>query len=301
MKTKLILMALVALAAYAQPPAAQPLRIAVVGLEHGHVAGFFHNALPRTDIQIVGIVEPQRALFDKYALLHHLSPSLYFASLNDLFAQTNPEAVVAYTSTYGHLAVVEQCAKQGVHVMMEKPLTVSYKDALAMAKAAEAGKIHVVVNYETTWYASNKRVYDLVRSGELGDVRKVVVHDGHQGPKEIGVQPEFFKILTDPKLNGAGALYDFGCYGADLMTWLMNGQAPQTVTAVTQQIKPDIYPHVDDEANVILTYPKAVAILQPSWNWPYSRKDLEMYGSTGDVRTVPSRQSNRPPSRGKTV
>ncbi len=173
-----------------------------------------------------------------------------------------------------------------VHVMMEKPLAVSYKDALAIADAARNAKIHVLVNYETTWYSSNKAAYDLLRKGELGDLRKVVVHDGHQGPKEIHVQPEFFHWLTDPKLNGAGALFDFGCYGADLTTWLADGQLPQTVTAVTQQIKPDIYPHVDDEANVILTYPKAVAILQASWNWPFDRKDMEVYGRTGYAKTI---------------
>lgn len=288
MKPNLFLAAIfVALSAAGAPaPSDKPLGIAVVGLVHGHVAGFFNNALKRTDIRIVGIVEPDRSLFDKYAQQHHLSADLYFSTFESLLAHVTPEAVVAYTSTYGHRSVVEQCARHGIHVMMEKPLTVSYKDALAMARAAQQGKIHVLVNYETTWYASNKRAYDLVRSRELGDVRKVVVHDGHQGPREIGVQPEFFKILTDPKLNGAGALFDFGCYGADLMTWIMNGQAPKTVTAVTQQIKPDIYPNVDDEANVILTYPKAVAILQPSWNWPYSRKDMEVYGSTGAVTTV---------------
>ena len=69
-------------------------------------------------------------------------------------------------------------------------------------------------------------------------------------------QPEFLAWLNDPKLNGGGALYDFGCYGADLMTWLMDGQRPISVTATTQQIKPDIYPRVDDEATIILTYPK---------------------------------------------
>jgi len=71
-----------------------------------------------------------------------------------------------------------------------------------------------------------------------------------------------------------------------LMTWLMNGQRPLSVTAVTQKIKPEIYPHVDDEATIILTYPKAQAILQASWNWPFSRKDMEVYGRTGYVITV---------------
>jgi predicted dehydrogenase len=114
----------------------------------------------------------------------------------------------------------------------------------------------------------------------------VVVHDGHRGPKEIGVGAEFFQWLTDPRLDGGGALFDFGCYGADLMTWLMGGERPLTVTAVTQQIKPDIYPNVDDEATIILTYPKAQAILQASWNWPFDRKDMEVYGRSGYVITV---------------
>src|SRR2546426_11576098 len=127
---------------------------------------------------------------------------------------------------------------------------------------------------------------DLVQQKAIGEIRKVVIHDGHRGPKEIGVSPEFVAWLTDPKLNGAGALFDFGCYGADLVTWLMEGKRPETVTAVMQQIKPDVYPHVDDEATIILTYPKAQAILQASWNWPFDRKDMEVYGQTGYVITV---------------
>jgi len=70
------------------------------------------------------------------------------------------------------------------------------------------------------------------------------------------------------------------------MTWLMNGQPPKAVTAVTQQFQPEIYPKVDDEANVILTYPSAVAIIQASWNWPFDRKDMTVYGRTGYARTV---------------
>ena len=94
---------------------------------------------------------------------------------------------------------------------------------------------------------------------------------------------EFLEWLTDPVLNGGGALTDFGCYGANLSTWLMNGEKPTSVTAVTQQIKPDKYPHVDDEATIILAYPNATAIIQASWNWPMGRKDMEIYGLTGAI------------------
>ncbi len=263
-----------------------PLRVAIVGLVHGHVQGFFEHSLHNPEIEIVAIAEPDQSLASQYMKRYHLDPNLLYPDLEAMLERTHPQAVLVYTNTFDHRRVVEICARRGVHVMMEKPLAVSLDDAKAIEKAAADGKIQVLVNYETTWYASNRAAYDLVHEHALGDLRKVVVHDGHSGPKEIEVGPEFLTWLTDPKLNGGGALFDFGCYGADLMTWLMDGQRPLTVTAVTQQIKPEIYPRVDDEATIILTYPKAQAIVQASWNWPFDRKDMEVYGQTGYVITV---------------
>ena len=268
------------------PQNTAPLRVVVAGLVHGHAAGFFHRYLHNPDLQVVGIAEPDRALFDRYAKQFGLDASLYHADLDELLTSTHPQAVLAYTDTFDHRKIVEIAARHHVAVMVEKPLAVSGEDARAIEKAARESNIPVLVNYETTWYRSNRAAYDLLRQGPLGDVRKIVVHDGHSGPKEIGVSPEFFQWLTDPKLDGGGALFDFGCYGADLTTWLMGNQRPLTVTAVTQQIKPDIYPRVDDEATIVLTYPKAQAILQASWNWPFDRKDMEVYGRTGYVFTV---------------
>jgi predicted dehydrogenase len=283
-----------------------PLRVAIAGLVHGHADGFFSHSLNRSDIQIVAIAELDRALFDHYAAKFHLDPSLYHADLEDAIRSTHPQAVLGYTSTYDHRRLIELCAHYAVPVMVEKPLAVSYEDAQAIAKTARTAKILVLVNYETSWYPSNQAAYKLLHDGAIGELRKVVVHDGHEGPVEIHVGPEFLKWLTDPKLNGGGALFDFGCYGADLMTFLMDGQRPLTVTAVTQQIKPDTYPRVDDEATIVLTYPHAQAILQASWNWPYNRKDMEVYGRTGSVVTIAAkdisvRLPNEPQSNTRTA
>jgi predicted dehydrogenase len=168
--------------------------------------------------------------------------------------------------------------------MMEKPLAVNLEHARAIETAAKAGGIQIVVNYETTWSPAVQAAYPIacVRQ-EIGDLRKIVVHDGHRGPKEIGCSTNFLNWLTDPVLNGGGALVDFGCYGADLITWLMGGERPTSVFAVTQQIKPEVYPKVDDEATIVLTYPKAQGIIQASWNWAFDRKDMEIYGRTGYV------------------
>jgi predicted dehydrogenase len=263
-----------------------PLRVAIVGLAHGHVEGFL-SALPKhTDVELVGIADSDPALFAKYQKKYSLAETLFYRSEANMIEKTHPQAVLVYTSIGEHRHAIEIAAQYGVSVMVEKPLTISLADALAIRETARKYKIHVLVNYETTWYSSNKAAYDEVEQGRLGAIRRVVIHDGHQGPKEIGVPPEFLSWLTDPAQNGAGALYDFGCYGVDLMTWLMRGETPLTVTAVVNHDKPQLYPSVDDDATIVLQYPHAQAVIQGSWNWPFSRKDMEVYGATGYAITV---------------
>lgn len=287
---KTVLPLLAAMAASLQPgfgaDSEMPVRFAIYGLSHDHAAGFIPRTRGRTDIQLAGIIEPRQDLVARYAAQFHLERSLFFSSLDELLAKTNIQAVATFTSTFEHPHVVELCAAHGLQVMMEKPLAVSLKAAHQIAAAAKKGGIQVIVNYETTWYPANQAAYALVHNEKaIGDLRKVVIHDGHRGPKEIGCSADFLAWLTDPVLNGGGALMDFGCYGADLMTWLMDGQRPISVTAVTQHIKPEVYPKVEDEATLVLEYPKAQAILQASWNWPFDRKDMEIYGRTGYVLT----------------
>ncbi len=262
-----------------------PVRIAIVGLTHDHALGFIPRTRDRKDVQLVGIVEPDPELVARYAKRFQLNTNLFFASLDELLVRTQVQAVAVFTSTFDHRSVVQTCARLGIkNVMMEKPLAVNMEHARAIAAAADKGGLQVIVNYETTWYPANQAAYTLVHEPQaIGDLRKIVVHDGHRGPKEIGCSDTFLNWLTDPVLNGGGALNDFGCYGADLITWLMDEKRPVSVFAVTQHIKPQVYPKVEDEATIVVTYPKAQGIIQASWNWAFDRKDMEIYGQTGYV------------------
>src|SRR5215467_10727774 len=275
----LILLASAALAALAQDA---PLRLAIAGLEHGHVSGFLRNAKARADVRIVGVYDPDSALRASYANTYALPPEVLFDRLDAMIERARPEAVATFTSTFDHAAVVEECARRRVAVMMEKPLATSVAQARAIQKAAASSGIPVVVNYETTWYASHGEIRTLIHEQKAaGEIRKMVAMDGHQGPKEIRVQPEFLAWLTDPVKNGAGALFDFGCYGANLMTWMLDNERPVSVTALIHTNKPAIYARVDDEATILLQYARAQGIIQASWNWPFSRKDFEVYGEKG--------------------
>ncbi|HVU85169.1 MAG TPA: Gfo/Idh/MocA family oxidoreductase [Puia sp.] len=266
--------------------AQQPLRVGIAGLKHDHVYGLMEN-YKKGRVIILGIAESDRQLAQRYKQRYQLPDSLFYTSISAMLDHIKPDAVLAFNPISEHLAVVEACAPRGISVMVEKPLATTVQQATRMKALVDQYHIHLLTNYETTWYSSNQQVYKMVYDQDkIGDIRKMVVHDGHQGPKEIGCSPDFLKWLTDPVKNGGGALMDFGCYGANLMTWLMKGKAPIAVTAITRHYKPDVYPKVDDDATILLEYPGAVGQIEASWNWPFGIKDLEVFGVKGYLHAL---------------
>ena len=262
-------------------PDAQKLRVGVVGLVHGHV-GWILDRTDRNDIEVVGIAEADRDLAEKYATRFGFEMELVYSTVEEMLEAVKPEAVTVFSDIYDHLAVTEAAAARGVHVMVEKPLAISLEHARRMKAVADSAGIHLLTNYETTWYPSVH--YAQAQIASLGDIRKIVVYDGHPGPVEIGVGEEFWSWLLTEDKNGGGALMDFGCYGANLITWFMEGQRPTSVTAVTQIFKTEApYGEVDDEATIILTYPETQGIIQASWNWPFNRKDMHVYATDGYI------------------
>ena len=268
----------------------KPIRLAVAGMTHCHIS-FILGRADKGDFELVGVCEPNQELVAKLAKRYKFAENLAYKNLEEMLDKVKPDAVVAFGSIFDHLAVVEACAPRGIHVMVEKPLAVNMKHAERMAELALKYKIYLLTDYETSWYPSTAQSLKMVNEEKfVGTLRKVVIHDGHQGPKEIGCDPVFLNWLTDPILNGGGAIVDFGCYGANLMTALTNGEKPVSVTAVTRHFKPDVYPKVDDEATIIVSYPGSQCIIQASWNWPFGRKDMEIYGDEGYIVAVNSKE-----------
>ena len=259
---------------------AKPLRICVAGVTHDHLGGVV-SALQGGDVEVVGVWEGDARYLRNNVLVGKVPDELFFSDLGKMLDKTRPEAVVAYGSIKEHLAVVQACAPRRIHVMVEKPLGATLQDAMQMAFLARRFGILLLTNYETTWYASNAYVKRQVEDGKLGKLVRIDVYDGHEGPAEIGCSQKFLDWLTDPVLNGGGAVIDFGCYGANLATWLLEGEVPDKVFAVLRQNKPTVYPKVDDDAEIMLSYGDVTVNIGASWCWPTGRKDMYVYGLGG--------------------
>jgi len=119
----------------------KPLRVAIAGLAHGHVDGFFRSVQKRKDVQIVGVFDPDTSLHQKYQEKYHFDAGLFYTSLGAMLDAVKPEAVATFTNTFDHPVVVEACSVRKIPVMMEKPLAVSMEHASVIQKAAERGGI----------------------------------------------------------------------------------------------------------------------------------------------------------------
>src|SRR6266487_4265644 len=72
---------LMALPTWAAEPAPVPVRLAVVGLVHGHVRGFLDRLKGRTDVQLVGVVDPDASLRDLYRERYALAPEIFHGTV----------------------------------------------------------------------------------------------------------------------------------------------------------------------------------------------------------------------------
>jgi predicted dehydrogenase len=255
-------------------------RLAIVGLDHDHVWGLLTDILNEPEADLVAIADPHPEPVAK-AKARVPAGVRFYDDYVRLLDEAKPEAVIVTTENDRHLEILKQCAKRHIHFSTEKPMASNAAEAREMKRLAEQAHIKLMVNYWNAWVAPTHEIFHRLDAGELGPVQKILVEYGHQGPREIGVSKAFADWLYDPAKNGGGALIDFGCYGAEWALWLKG--RPSSVYARTLKVKADQHNRVDDDALIVLQYPDATAIIQASWDWPYNKGQVEVYGPRGSL------------------
>jgi len=282
----LIVFALLALLAAANVSEAQSVsgtaktRLAVVGLDHDHVWSLLKDITGEPSAELVAITETDAGLVSK-AQKEVPASVKFYADYMEMLDQAKPDAVIVATSNDRHLEILRQCAKRHIHYSTEKPMATSAADAREMERLAREANIKLMVNYWNAWVAPSHDLFHRVRAGEVGSIQKIIVQYGHRGPKEIGISQQFANWLYDPVKNGGGAIMDFGCYGAELSLWLKG--RPTRVYATTRKMKVEQNNKVDDDATIVLDYPDATAIIEASWDWPYTKEQVEVFGPKGSL------------------
>ena len=262
------------------PLCAQEYKIAIIGMVHSHVWGHLKPMLDGKDARLVGIAETNPELIAEAKKRGAVNTPI-FDDYKKMLDQAKPDIVWAFVENNRHLEIAKACAPRKVHLIFEKPLASTYADALEIQKLARTHDIKVLTNYQMAWWAANYTAKAQADSGAVGQVWRLHGIVGHGGPGSRGVDKYFFDWLTDPEKNGAGALMDFGCYNALWSLWYLG--RPESVYASVNQLRPQTFPKVEDNATLILHYKNGVGLFEGSWDLPRSYQDLEIFGLKGSL------------------
>src|SRR5712692_5047 len=261
-------------------PAEAKTRVAIIGLDHDHVWGLLKDLAAEPDAELVGIADAHAELVNR-AKSRAPANVKFYSDYIQMLDDAKPDAVIVTTENDLHLAILRECAKRHIHYSTEKPMATNAADAREMERLANQSGIKLMVNYWNAWVAPTHDLFHRVLEGQVGPVQRIIVQYGHRGPKEIGVSEYFAKWLYDSRKNGGGAIMDFGCYGAEWAVWLKG--RPARVYATTAKLKVEQHNNVDDDATIVLDYPDGTATIEASWDWPYSKAHVEVFGPKGSL------------------
>jgi predicted dehydrogenase len=262
------------------PAAAQEYKIAVIGLLHAHVWSHLPEMAKGKTAKLVGIAETVPELVDQAKRVAGDGVPIY-SDYKKMLDEQKPDMVWSFVENNRHREIVEACAPRKIHVIFEKPLAASYKDALAIRDLANKYGIQVMCNYQMAWWPANYAAKKEVDAGSVGRVWRLRGIVGHGGPGSTGTGKYFFDWLTDPDKNGAGALMDFGCYNALWALWYLG--PPESVYAEVTHLRPETFPKVEDSSTLMLHWKNAEGVFEGSWDLPRSFQDLEVFGLSGSV------------------
>jgi predicted dehydrogenase len=256
------------------------LRVGILGLSHDHVWGNVASLAAGGLGRLVAAADPDPRLRDRLRALDggvalHDAPQA-------LLERRDLDAVFVFADNRASAELGVGALERGLPVMVEKPMAADLAGADALLGAARRTGLPLMVNWPTAWRPALRHGLALAAAGEVGEPMQLSHRGGHAGPREYGCSPQFVEWLYDPRRNGAGALVDYCGYGAMLCRLVLG--RPRAVTAVSARLrKPDL--PSEDTAVVVLTYPRAVGLLEASWNQIGGEPALAMvvYGDRGTL------------------
>jgi glucose-fructose oxidoreductase len=258
---------------------ARKVRYAVVGL--GHIAqvavlpAFKHAA---RNSELAALVSDDatklRKVGDRYRVSGRYSYDDFEAGLDEAAI----DAVYIALPNHLHREYTERAARKGAHVLCEKPMAVTARDAEAMIRACDRAGVKLMIAYRLHFEAANLTAVEAVKAREIGEPRifnSTFTMQVEQG--NIRVRPE----------TGGGTLYDIGIYCINAARYLFRAE-PEEVVAFSANNGERRFRGVDEMTSAVLRFPgERLAAFTSS----FGAADVSRYqvvGTKGDVALDPA-------------
>ena len=248
------------------------LRVIIIG------CGYFGQKRMRAcmhlnkKLDVVGIVDTNKKRVKELSSAFHLP---YATSLPALLKLTTADIAIVAIPNYQHAEVVCEALKRGLHVLCEKPLSISYTDAKKIIVAAKKYKRFVKTGSNHRFFPTIKKAYELIQSGKIGTILTI---KGTIGTNGSHTKQSWF---WNKKLSGGGTYIDNACHILDITRWFMGdfsscvGMIGNTYWKKTA---------VEDVAGGLYkTKEGKLAIITSSWTQWTGYMSLEVWGGKGYI------------------
>ena len=240
------------------------IRMGMVGGGQGAFIGGVHRIAAAIDQQIELVCgafssDPERSIASGKDL--HLEDSRCYKDFMTMMAQEAklPEGermdfVAIVTPNHVHFPAAKAALEAGFHVLSDKPATFDKAEAIELEQLVEATGLKYGLTHNYTGYPMVKQAREMVQSGELGKIRKVVV-EYPQGWLATPLEKEDQKQAawrTDPERSGAaGCMGDIGTHAENLAEYLTGLKIKELAADLTAFVDDRL---LDDDGNVLLRF-----------------------------------------------
>ena len=270
------------------------IRLGMIGGGQGAFIGAVHRIAARIDDQyelVAGALSSnaERALASAAEL--GLAEDRSYTDVDALIAgetgrEDGIEAVAIVTPNHHHYPAAKACLEAGIHVICDKPLTVTSDQANELVELARSKNRILGVTYNYSGYPMIRQARAMIDNGDLGDIRIVqveYVQDWLTEPLEQTGQKQA-AWRTDPAQSGAGgAVGDIGTHAYHLAGFVTGLKATSLCADLTSFVDGRV---LDDNVSVLLRYDNgAKGMLWASQVAPGNENGLRLrvYGTKGGL------------------
>jgi len=214
------------------------VRCAIVGYGPAFNMGKYHADFINSNrgMKMVAVCDPVPERLD--AAEEEFPGVVTYRKLGDMLADCDFDLAVIITPHNTHARLAMQCLNGGKHVVVEKPMCVSAKEARAMLDAAKAAKVMLSVFHNRRWDADYLTIREVVKQGLIGEIFDVQCYMGNWSPPR-----DWWR--TDKKISG-GAFFD---WGAHMLDWVLQ-LVDKPIVDVTGFFQKRVWKKVSNEDQV---------------------------------------------------
>jgi predicted dehydrogenase len=221
------------------------INIGIVGL--GWVAGAHISAFNKIPGAKVTAVCSRRELDEKQLEQQYGVPLKAYQDYNEMLKDPSIHVIDVCTPHPFHAEQAIAAAKAGKHLILEKPIAIEYKDAVAVKKAVEAAGVKSCVCFEVRFSQQADVIQATIDEGLLGDLHYAEVDYYH------GIGPWYGQFSWNIKKDmGGSSLLTAGCHALDLLLMFMKGEVEEVTSYSNRSKSPSFAPYEFDTTSVTL-------------------------------------------------